>query len=84
MDEEWRLQANCRGVNWPIFFPNKGDNARSRKAKAICHECEVRWECLDYALEHNIKFGIWGGFSEHERREYQGYVGRVTVGETNG
>ena len=25
-------------------------------------------ECLEYALEHDERFGIWGGLSERERR----------------
>ena len=30
--------------------------------------CEVRAECLEYALAHDERFGIWGGLSERERR----------------
>jgi hypothetical protein len=26
-------------------------------------------ECLDYALENNIKHGIWGGMTENEREK---------------
>ncbi len=29
---------------------------------------EVRAECLEYALAHDERFGIWGGLSERERR----------------
>ncbi len=29
--------------------------------------CEVRHECLEYALAHDERFGIWGGLSERER-----------------
>ena len=34
----------------------------------MCRSCEVRVECLEYALSHAEKFGIWGGLSERERR----------------
>ncbi len=34
----------------------------------MCGGCEVRMECLEYALRHGEKFGIWGGMSERERR----------------
>ena len=28
----------------------------------------VREDCLEYALQNGVKFGIWGGMSERERR----------------
>ena len=48
------------------FFPEKGGS--TREAKKVCMACEVRVECLDYALENDERFGIWGGLSERERR----------------
>jgi Transcription factor WhiB len=35
----------------------------------VCAGCEVRAECLQYALDHSERFGVWGGLSERERRE---------------
>ena len=35
----------------------------------MCRGCEVQPECLEYALRHGEKFGIWGGMSERERRD---------------
>jgi WhiB family transcriptional regulator, redox-sensing transcriptional regulator len=49
-----------------LFFPERG--ASTKEAKSVCHGCEVRPECLEYALRHGEKFGIWGGMSERERR----------------
>ena len=54
------------GADADLFFPERG--ASTRRAKAICDGCPVRGECLDYALAHGEKFGIWGGLSERERR----------------
>ena len=34
----------------------------------MCRGCIVRSQCLEYALVHSEKFGIWGGMSERERR----------------
>jgi WhiB family redox-sensing transcriptional regulator len=34
----------------------------------VCRSCDVRAECLEYALENDERFGIWGGMSERERR----------------
>jgi WhiB family transcriptional regulator, redox-sensing transcriptional regulator len=62
----WQDYANCRGADADLFFPERG--ASTRKAKAICAACEVRAECLDYAVDMGEKFGIWGGLSERERR----------------
>ncbi|EUA66068.1 transcription factor WhiB family protein [Mycobacterium xenopi 4042] len=47
------------------FFPRRRS---TREAKKICLGCEVRAECLEYALAHDERFGIWGGLSERERR----------------
>lgn len=62
----WQIVANCRGVDPDLFFPERG--ASTREAKAVCRGCEVRPECLEYALAEGERFGIWGGLSERERR----------------
>jgi len=62
----WQDYANCRGADADLFFPERG--ASTRKAKAICAQCEVRVDCLDFAIRNGEKFGIWGGMSERERR----------------
>ena len=41
---------------------------REAQAKAICRECPVQPECLDYALGIREPHGIWGGLTEAERR----------------
>lgn len=65
-DLSWQDNANCRGANADLFFPERG--ASTRTAKAICRECQVRVECLEFAVSTGEKFGIWGGMSERERR----------------
>src|SRR3954449_6827056 len=62
----WQERANCLGVDPDLFFPERG--ASTREAKSVCRGCEVRVECLEYALQHGEKFGIWGGLSERELR----------------
>ena len=39
------------------------------RVKAICAECPVRVECLNYALDHDDLVGIWGGTTTDERAE---------------
>lgn len=63
----WQDYANCRGADADLFFPERG--ASTRKAKSICAECQVKAECLDFAIDVGEKFGIWGGMSERERRK---------------
>jgi hypothetical protein len=62
----WRSLGACRGADPAIFFPERGDS--TIEAKQVCAGCPVRGECLDFALDLNEKFGIWGGKSERERR----------------
>ncbi len=65
-DPEWQEKALCAQTDPEAFFPEKGGS--TREAKRICMGCEVRDACLDYALAHDERFGIWGGLSERERR----------------
>jgi WhiB family redox-sensing transcriptional regulator len=67
----WRSQAACHGIDPDVFFP-VGSTGRAIEhiatAKAICSACQVREECLEFALETSQGFGIWGGRDEDERR----------------
>ncbi len=65
-EEGWQERALCAQTDPEAFFPEKGGS--TREAKRICSGCEVKAECLDYALGHDERFGIWGGLSERERR----------------
>lgn len=65
-DDLWQERALCAQTDPEAFFPEKGGS--TREAKRICLGCEVRDECLEYALANDERFGIWGGLSERERR----------------
>lgn len=65
-DRAWMLEAKCLDADPEAFFPEKGGS--TREAKRICGVCPVRNECLEHALAHEERFGIWGGLSERERR----------------
>ena len=58
--------GSCRGMDPDIFFPDRGESLRP--AKAVCEDCIVRDECLEFALDNRERFGVWGGTSERERR----------------
>ena len=64
--ESWQERALCAQTDPEAFFPEKGGS--TREAKKICTGCEVKAECLEYALANDERFGIWGGLSERERR----------------
>jgi WhiB family redox-sensing transcriptional regulator len=63
----WQSDSLCAQTDPEAFFPEKGGSTRD--AKKICGSCEVRSHCLEYALENDERFGIWGGLSERERRK---------------
>ena len=72
-DTRWQERALCAQTDPEAFFPEKGGS--TREAKKICEVCPVRAECLAYALEHDERFGIWGGLSERERRRLKRMAG---------
>lgn len=63
----WQKRKACLGEPTATFYPAPGDTHLLRRAKSICAECEVRRECLEYALGNGERFGIWGGKSARER-----------------
>lgn len=62
----WMDDALCAEVGGDIHFPEKGESPAP--AKRVCAACGVRDACLEYALDNGIGWGVWGGFSAHERR----------------
>lgn len=67
--DDWSDRARCRGTDPDQFFVRGA--AQARRAIAVCSGCEVKEQCLGYALEHAIDFGVWGGLTERQRRAYQ-------------
>ena len=58
-------RAKCRGKDTDWFFPENGENLR--KQRVFCSDCPVRLPCVEYALEHKLSDGVWGGTSPAER-----------------
>lgn len=71
---DWRTRAVCATSDPELFFPvgkietNDAAYRQTQLAKAVCARCVVSEICLQYALETNEYFGIWGGMTEEERR----------------
>lgn len=56
----------CTDGDPEAFFPEKGGS--TREAKRMCSRCALSAMCLDLAIDYEQRFGIWGGYSERERR----------------
>jgi WhiB family redox-sensing transcriptional regulator len=57
----WQSEALCRGNQAQLFFPPS--------TIEICGVCPVRRDCSDYAVGIREPYGIWGGYTEVERRQ---------------
>lgn len=66
MEPNWMARGNCVDKPPSLFFPSDGVGVEV--ARKVCADCPVKSECLEYALEHRIDHGVWGGTSERERR----------------
>lgn len=69
--DSWATRGACRDADPELFFPvaSRGPAlAQIAEAKRICAGCQVRVECLEYALATGQDSGVWGGASEEERR----------------
>jgi WhiB family redox-sensing transcriptional regulator len=64
----WRDLGACKGLEPAIFYPDPEDDTEAEVAKVVCADCRVRTTCLEFALVHREKEGVWGGATERERR----------------
>lgn len=67
----WRSRAACQHEDPELFFPPGRDDvatAQIAAAKAVCARCPVRRQCLEFAVTHRQRDGIWGGLTDRERR----------------
>jgi WhiB family redox-sensing transcriptional regulator len=63
----WWDRARCTETDPEAFFPEFGESTKG--AEKVCAGCEVRAECLEFALDNDELYGVWGGVPEFERRE---------------
>ena len=79
---DWRHQAACLTEDPELFFPvgNTGPAImQNAEAKKVCARCDVRTECLQWALDAGQDHGVWGGLSEDERRAMKRRNARARV-----
>ena len=65
-DRPWAAYASCRTADPDLFFPSDGVDAEP--ALRICRGCAVRQDCLAWAIDYRIRYGVWGGTTERDRR----------------
>ena len=59
--------ALCASLEAEVWFPERGHT--SLPARQVCMACDVRAACLQWALDHEERFGVWGGMSPEERQQ---------------
>lgn len=63
-------EAACRDIDTDEFQQFFADSrVQKRMAEKYCRKCPTRDECLDWAIVNKQKFGLLGGFTEHERKK---------------
>ena len=79
-DTRWMELGACAGIRDDSLFPEGDVGAdiapaeelmpdRETAAKAWCEDCDVRSECLAYALINKEPAGVWGGLTAVERTD---------------
>src|SRR6202035_1657831 len=64
VEEAWRVRPACSTINPDLFFPVGVTGpavGQIAAAKAVCAGCDVRAECLEFAIASNQEYGVWGG-----------------------
>jgi len=63
--DDWRELALCAEIDPELFYPEPGHSPAA--AKRICAGCDVRVQCLEFALTVEDCHGVWGGTTPRER-----------------
>ena len=62
----WSDRAACAGLDTEDWFVE--DKGSYREARQVCAICEVRVDCLNWAIETRTEHGLFGGKSPLERK----------------
>jgi WhiB family redox-sensing transcriptional regulator len=67
---DWQDEAQCVGQGEIFFFENDGaSKGRFDASVAVCNGCTVKGKCLQFALNNEMEYGVWGGKTPTERRD---------------
>ncbi len=60
MNQQLQEHGRCSdSSSHELFFSERPDELRA--AQEICSVCEVRPECLAFAVHSEVEWGVWGG-----------------------
>lgn len=77
-------QAACAETDPDAFFPEPGKEGQevTRQAIKVCERCDVRQQCLQWALEHE-EAGTWAGTTERQRQRLPKPAGKSRFRDIN-
>lgn len=66
----WQDDAACASTDVEAFYFDAWEKrpAELTLLKRMCAHCPVQDACLQYALQTNEQYGVWGGLTPDERR----------------
>lgn len=80
---DWR-RAECAGKaidadGHDVFYKEDREQSkhyaeREQRAKDLCRQCQILYDCKEYALTSEI-YGVWGGMSEQDRQTWRRAAG---------
>jgi hypothetical protein len=73
----WRDYRYCEGEDPDLF----ADDDKSAIAKAVCAGCPAKAFCLQFAVDTNIQYGVYGGLDAKERRALNATRAQRTIPE---
>lgn len=67
---EWQERAACQDIGFELYFTDISGTRSSeeRAAQKACETCEVRSQCLQFAVDNRIEYGVYGGMTARPRR----------------
>lgn len=68
-DSSWFDEAFCLGEDTDSFFEK---DLQPALIQNFCSKCPVRKECLNYGLESQNIFGVWGGVRDGDLQKALG------------
>ncbi len=68
----WQDRALCNNLPTTLFFPGTTDHTDKQywETHSICRECPVNIDCLEYALDQDLEYGLYC-LPERVRRRFK-------------